>query len=67
MTIFIMDSVNLDYLRPVDHLFEHPEKISQECNNVGVEPPYDDPMNPSSESCPLNSIIEEILFLSLSV
>ncbi|MED6123515.1 hypothetical protein PIB30_049929 [Stylosanthes scabra] len=44
-----MDSMNLDCLRP----------ISRECNNVGVEPPYDDLMNPSSEPCPLNSIIEE--------
>ncbi|MED6164912.1 hypothetical protein PIB30_094683, partial [Stylosanthes scabra] len=34
--------------------------ISQECNNAGVKPPYDDPMNPSSEPCPLNSIIEEV-------
>ncbi|MED6189406.1 hypothetical protein PIB30_095702 [Stylosanthes scabra] len=55
-----MDSVNLDCLRPVDHLFEDPEQISRECNNVGVEPPYDDPMNPSSEPCPLNSVIEEV-------
>ncbi|MED6151406.1 hypothetical protein PIB30_082164, partial [Stylosanthes scabra] len=55
-----MDSVNLDCLTPVDHLSKDHEQISQECYNVGVEPPYDDPMNPSSEPCPLNSVIEEV-------
>ncbi|MED6118344.1 hypothetical protein PIB30_001570 [Stylosanthes scabra] len=34
--------------------------ILLECNNVGVEQPYDDPMNLSSEPCPLNSVIEEV-------
>ncbi|MED6206547.1 hypothetical protein PIB30_027899 [Stylosanthes scabra] len=38
-----MDSVNLDFLRPVDH---HPEHISQECNKVNIrenqsEHPYE--------------------------
>ncbi|MED6176441.1 hypothetical protein PIB30_088241 [Stylosanthes scabra] len=49
-----MDAVNLDCLRPMDQVSEDPKQISQECNNVGVEPPYDDPRNPSSEPCPLN-------------
>ncbi|MED6211844.1 hypothetical protein PIB30_077474 [Stylosanthes scabra] len=55
-----MDSVNLDCLILVDYLCEDPEQISLECNNVGVEQPYDDPMNSSSEPCPLNSVIEEV-------
>ncbi|MED6221166.1 hypothetical protein PIB30_051845 [Stylosanthes scabra] len=55
-----MDYVNLDCLILVDHLCEDPEQISLKCNNVGVEQPYDDPMNPSSKPCPLNSVIEEV-------
>ncbi|MED6221580.1 hypothetical protein PIB30_056114 [Stylosanthes scabra] len=34
--------------------------FSQECNNIEVEPPYDDSMNPSSEPCPLNFVIKEV-------
>ncbi|MED6108224.1 hypothetical protein PIB30_021518 [Stylosanthes scabra] len=49
-----------DFSILVDHLSEDPEQISQECYNVGVKPPYDDPMNPSFEPCPLNSVIEEV-------